>query len=177
MRIGGHVRGFATIPGTPRRTSRTVGAAGPVRSGLTAGRPSASGRSRTSAAAAAASASVTTPITTNVPRQPTAPTRSASGVAAASAPTLPTVCVQPEIVANSFGRNQAVASASQAISKTEAPRPTRSRPANASENVGARPKSTAPSPIVPPPSAIVRRGPSVSARLPATSAITAKTYG
>jgi len=98
-------------------------------------------------------------------------------VAATSAPTLPTVCVKPEIVANSFGRNQAAARASHAISMTEAPSPTRSRPANATPNVGATPNSTAPSPSVPPPSAIVQRGPSVSARLPATSAITAKTYG
>src|SRR5256886_11825335 len=37
--------------------------------------------------------------------------------------------------------------------------------AKATPNVGASPNSAAPSPIVAPPSAIVRRGPSVSARL------------
>src|SRR2546429_5348604 len=37
-------------------------------------------------------------------------TRSASGEAARRAPTLPAVCVQPEIVANSSGRNHAARS-------------------------------------------------------------------
>src|SRR5256885_726118 len=99
------------------------------------------------------------------------------GEAARKAPTLPTVWVQPEIVANSSGRNHAAARLSHAISMTDAPSPTRSRPAYATPNVGASPKSAAPSPIVTPPSAIVQRGPSVSARLPATSAIAANTYG
>ena len=129
------------------------------------------------AAATTASTSVAPPIITNVGRQPTASTSSASGEAAASAPTLPTVWVQPEIVANSSGRNHAEARASHAISITEAPRPTQSRPAKATSKEGASPKTTAPPPMAAPPSAMVHRGPSVSARLPATSAIAAKTYG
>jgi len=82
---------------------------------------------------------------------------------------------KPEIVANSSGRNHAAARLSHAISMTDAPSPTRSRPANATPKVDAPPKTAAPSPIVAPPSASVQRGPSVSVRPPATSAIAANT--
>src|SRR5213593_1785262 len=168
--MGGHVRGF-------RITSGSAGARCAVWSGLIGASPIASGWSRMQPAATAANTRVTPPITTNVSRHPTASTRSASGEAARRAPTLPTVWVQPEMVANSSERNHAAARLSHAISMTDAPSPTRSRPAYATPNVGASPKSAAPSPIVTPPSAIVQRGPSVSARLPATSAIAANTYG
>ena len=177
VRIGGHVRGLRMTSGTARTTSRSAGARRAAGAGLTGANPIASGRSRIRPAAMAASPSVTPPIATNVSRHPTASTRSASGEAARRAPTLPAVCVQPEIVANSSGRNHAAARLSHAISMTDAPSPTRRRAAKATPNVGASPNSAAPRPIVAPPSAIVRRGPSVSARLPATSAMAANTYG
>jgi hypothetical protein len=114
-------------------------------------------------------------MSTKVFRQPVASTSRASGEDATRAPMLPTAWVKPETMPNSPGRNHSAASASQAISTTEAPRPTSRRPARATAKVGATPNRAAPSAIVTPPMVMVHRGPSVSARLPATSAIAAKT--
>ena len=58
---------------------------------------------------------------------------------------------------------------------TEAPSPTRSRPSHAALNWGARPKRIAPIPMVPDPAARVQRGPRMSAKPPAGSAMKAKT--
>ena len=101
--------------------------------------------------------------------------RMARGEEATRAPTLPTVWLHPEMVANSSGRNHSAARRREAIRITEAPRPIRSRPVHATRKAGARPKRTAPSPMVPDPSARVQRGPRVSAKLPAGSAMRAKT--
>ena len=54
---------------------------------------------------------------------------------------------------------------------------TTSRPSTTTENDGARPKTSAPSPMASAPAPSVRRGPNVSARLPATSAMATNTYG
>ena len=117
------------------------------------------------------------PIASKLARQPIASTRRARGPAAATPPRLPTVCVSPEIVAKSSARNRSAASVRNAIRMTDAPMLTTSRPSTTTENDGARPKTSAPSPMASAPAPSVRRGPNVSARLPATSAMATNTYG
>jgi hypothetical protein len=116
-------------------------------------------------------------MSTNVSRHPAASTSSASGNDAARPPTLPTVCVHPAAVANSSARSQAAMRLSHAIRMTDAPTAISSRPATATPKVGASPKRAVPKAIATPPPVSVRRGPTPSARLPAISAMAAKTYG
>jgi len=88
---------------------------------------------------------------------------------------LPTLWVQPAAVANSSDRNHAAMRLSQATRMTEAPSPTSRRPMTATLNSGASPNSAVPNAMVTPPTASVHRGPTPSARLPATSAMAVKT--
>ena len=169
----GHERGFVTMAGIAATVSRSLGeeTRGPA---ATRCKPSSSGLSRMKTKQAVASARVTTPMPTNDRRQPMASTMTASGPVPTSAPKAPMLWLEPATVANSCGRNHSDARRSEAISMTDAPTPTRSRPAKATPNVGAAPNSTLPADIVTPPSARRRRGPSVSDRVPFGRAITTK---
>ncbi len=107
-------------------------------------------------------------------RQPMASTTRASGPVPTMAPKAPMLWLDPATVANSRGGNHSEARRSEAMSMVEAPTPTSRRPATAIQKAGAAPKSMLPAAMVTPPSASIRRGPSVSARVPLGSAMATK---
>jgi len=114
----------------------------------------------------AASTSEVNPTPMNTPRQPVACATAESGAPARTEPRLPISMQTPTMVANRFSSNQTAMSLSIAMKVTDTPNPISVRPTSASSSVGAMPKRKLPAPPTNPPSARIRRGPSVSARMP-----------
>ena len=170
----GQLAGLAATCLRPLRQSPTGsgGWAGLPSSSRMVGRPASSGRSRTLSQVNSAISMDSRPSATNTVRQDTSVTSQASGSAALAAPRLPMNMVTPFSVAKRFSGNQAALILSSAMKGKDTPSPTRVRPITATPRLSACANTMEPMPATTPPSATMRRGPSVSASTPVGICIT-----
>jgi len=142
-----------------------------VGAGVTALPGSPCGRSRTSSQASAPSASETMPTPMNTPLQPVDCAIHDSGEPASTEPKLPTSIDRPTTLAKRCSSNQTAMIFSMAMKVTDTPNPINVRPASAPSRVVAMPNSRLPPPAIMPPKNRMRRGPSVSTRMPVGTCI------